>query len=85
MTFREQERSGRVLDSRPKGHGFEPYRRHSLWSLSMTHLSLLGTGSTRKTCPYMTERLLMGRKESNQTNIWGAPSVVITRGATIYQ
>ena len=22
----------------------------------------------RKTCPYITERLLMGRKESNQTN-----------------
>ena len=26
--------SGRVLDSRPKGSGFEPHRRHSIVSLS---------------------------------------------------
>ena len=31
--------SGRVLDSRPKGRGFEPHRRHCLLSLSKTHLS----------------------------------------------
>ena len=31
--------SGRVLDSRPKGRGFEPHRRHCVVSLSMTHLS----------------------------------------------
>ena len=42
--------SGRVLDSRPRGRGFEPQRRHCVVSLSTT------------------ERLLMGRKESNQTN-----------------
>ena len=39
-----------------------------LWSLSETHLSKLSTGSTQEDCPYITERLLMGRKESNQTN-----------------
>ena len=33
-----------------------------LWSLSKTHLSLV----SRKTRPCLTERLLMGRKESNQ-------------------
>ena len=38
---------------------------NALWSLSKTHLSELCTGSTR---PCLTERLLMGRKESNQTN-----------------
>ena len=28
---------GRVLDSRPRGHGFEPHRRHCVVSLSKTH------------------------------------------------
>ena len=31
--------SGRVLDSRPKGRGFEPHGRHCVVSLSKTHLS----------------------------------------------
>ena len=31
--------SGRVLDSRPRGHMFEPHRVTALWSLSKTHLS----------------------------------------------
>ena len=31
--------SGRVLDSRPKGRGFVPHRRHCVVSLSKTHLS----------------------------------------------
>ena len=46
--------SGRVLDSRPKGRRFEP-------------LSLVLV-QPRKTSPFITERLLMGHKESNQTN-----------------
>ena len=29
--------SGRVLDSRPRGPGFEPHRRHCVMSLSKTH------------------------------------------------
>ena len=29
--------SGRVLDSRPRGHGFQPHRRHCVVSLSKTH------------------------------------------------
>ena len=40
--------SGRVLDSRPKGRGFEPHRRHCVVSLSKTHLSLFSTGSTQE-------------------------------------
>ena len=66
--------SGRVLDSRPRGGGFKPHWRHCLWSLSKTHLSLskthlslLSTGSIQED-PSLTERLLIGRKESNQTN-----------------
>ena len=39
----------------------------ALWSLSKTHPSLVLVQS-RNTCPCLTERLLMGRKESNQTN-----------------
>ena len=60
--------SGRVLDSRPKGRGFEPHRRHCVVSLSKTYLSLLSTGSTQEDPSRITERLLSGRKESNQTN-----------------
>ena len=40
--------SGIVLDSRLRGHGFEPRGRHCLLSLSKTHLSLLSTGSTQE-------------------------------------
>ena len=40
--------SGRVLDLRPKGCGFEPHRRHCIVSLSKTHKSLLSTGSTQE-------------------------------------
>ena len=29
--------SGRVLDSRPRGRGFEPHRRHCVVFLSKTH------------------------------------------------
>ena len=36
--------------------------------LEQEHNSYLSTGSTRKTCPYITEILLIGCKESNQTN-----------------
>ena len=40
-----------------------------LWSLSKTHLSKLSTGSTQEDRPCLTERLLMGCKESNQTKL----------------
>ena len=40
--------SGRVFDSRRKGHGFEPHRYHCVVSLSKTHSSLLSTGSTQE-------------------------------------
>ena len=41
-----------------------------LLSFSKTHLSWLSTGSTQKTCPCLTERLLMGGKESNQNLLY---------------
>ena len=61
--------SGRVLDSRPKGRGFEPHRRHCIVSLSKNINPSLVLVQPRKIRPFITERLLMGRKESNQTNI----------------
>ena len=60
--------SGRALDSRPKGSGFEPHRRHCVVSLSKSINPSLVLVQTRKTRPFITERLMMGRKESNQTN-----------------
>ena len=60
--------SGRVLDSRPKGRGFEPHRRHCVVSLSKNINPSLVLVQPRKTRPFITEILLMGRKELNQTN-----------------
>ena len=56
--------SGRVLDSRPRGSGFEPHCVVSLTKYINPSLVLV---QPRKTHPFITERLLMGRKESNQT------------------
>ena len=60
--------SGRVLDSRPKGRGFEPHQRHFVVSSSNNINLSLVLVQPRKTRPFITERLLMGGKESNQTN-----------------
>ena len=59
--------SGRVLDSRPKGCGFKPHRHHCVVSLSKNNIPSLVLVHPRKTRPFITERLLMGCKESNQT------------------
>ena len=63
-----RERSGRVLDLRPKGRVFEPHRRHCVVSLSKNINPSLVLVQPRKTRPFITERLLMGRKKSSQTN-----------------
>ena len=60
--------SGRVLDLRPRGLRFEPHRRHCVLSLSKNINPSLVLGQPRITCPFITERLLMGRQESNQIN-----------------
>ena len=59
--------SGRMLDSRPRGCGFEPHRSHCIVSLSKNINPSLVLVQPRKTRPFITERLLMERKESNQT------------------
>ena len=68
-TTQEMELSGIVLDSRPRGRAFEPHRRHCVVALSKNINPSLVLVQPRKTCSYITERLLMGRKETNQTNI----------------
>ena len=60
--------SGRVIDSKPRGRGSKPHRRHSVVSLSKNINPSLVLVQPRKTRPFVTERFLMGRKESNQTN-----------------
>ena len=60
--------NGRGLDSRPKGRGFQPHRRHWVVSLSKNINFSLVLVQPRKTRPFITERLLMGHKESNETN-----------------
>ena len=62
--------SGRVLVSRPKGRGFEPHRRHCVVSLSKNINPSLVLVQPRKTRPFITERLLMGRKESDQNLLY---------------
>ena len=54
-------------DSIPKGSGFEPHQRHCVVSLRKNINPSLVLVQPRKTCPFITEKLLMGREESNQT------------------
>ena len=60
--------SGRVLDSGSRDRGFEPLRHHCVVPLSKNINPSLELVQPRKTRPFMTERLMMGRIESNQTN-----------------
>ena len=60
--------SGRVLDQRPRGRWFKPHLRHCVVSLSKNINPSLVLVQPRKTRAFITVRLLMGRKESNQTN-----------------
>ena len=66
------ERSGsvvRALHSRPRGCWFEPHRLHCIVSLGKNINPSLVLVQSRKTRPFIIERLLLGRKESKQTNI----------------
>ena len=57
--------SGRVLDWRLRGSGFEPHQSHFVASLSKNINPSLVLVQPRKTRPFITERLLTGCKESN--------------------
>ena len=56
-----------MLNSRLRDHGFQPHQRHCVVSLSKNINPCLELVQPRKTRPYINERLLMGRKELNQT------------------
>ena len=60
------EPSGSVLDSRPRVRASPASLCCGLWARHIYPSLVLF--QPRKTCPCFTERLLMGRKESNQTN-----------------
>ena len=60
--------SDRVLDSRPRDPLFKPHRHHCVVSLSKNINPSLVLVQPRKTHPFITERLLMGCKESNLTH-----------------
>ena len=60
--------SGRVLDWRPRGRGFEPHWHYSVVSLSKNINPSLVLIQPRKTCPFITERLLMGCKNQIKQN-----------------
>ena len=57
-----------VLDSRPRGGRFKPHQCHSIVSLNKNIIPSIVLVQPKKTHPFITEGLLMGRKESNQTN-----------------
>ena len=85
---RECSGSGRVFDSRRRGLGFEP---HCVVSLSKNINPSLVLVQPRKTPPYITERLLMGRKESNQAKknktkpTWSGRDLTVGGSVTCFQ
>ena len=60
--------SGIVIDSRPRAAGLSLTGITALCHLARHIDPSLVLVQPRKTHPYITERLLMGRKESNQTH-----------------
>ena len=57
-----------LIDSRPMGCRFQSHQGHCVVSFSKNIKPSLLLVQPRKTRPFITERLLMGRKESNETN-----------------
>ena len=53
--------------------GFESHQCHCVVSLSKNINPSLVLVQPKKTGPFITERLLMGHRESNQTNIFPPP------------
>ena len=61
--------SGSVVECLTRDRGFEPHQRHCVVSLSKNINPSLVLVQPRKTRPFITERLLMGRRiKSNKTN-----------------
>ena len=74
----KRECSGSVVES--LGRRFEPHLRHCVVYLSKNINHSLVLVQPRKTRPFITERLLMGCKESNQTKTnHGNKAVMLVR------
>ena len=58
-----------MVECSGRGCGFKPHRCHCVVSFSKSLVLV----QPRKIRPYITERLLMGRKESNQTDLMKVP------------
>ena len=71
-------------DSRPRGRGFEPHRCHCVVSLSKNINPSLVLVQSWKTHPFVTEILLIGRKESNQRNKQARVKPYTGKGKTLY-
>ena len=56
-----------MVECLTRDRGFQTHPRHCVVSLSKNINPSLVLVQPRKTLPFITERLLMGRKESNQT------------------
>ena len=69
LSYDAKKPSDRVLDSRPKGRGIEPHRRHCVVSLSRHITHSLVLAQPKKTCLYITEILLMGRNNINSSKV----------------
>ena len=67
VTVFVRERSGSVVECLTRDRGFEPHRRHCVVSLNINPSVILV--QPRKTRPFLTERLLMGRKGSNKQHL----------------
>ena len=79
-----RERSGSVLEclTRERGAaGLSLTGITALWSLSKTHYPSLVLVQPRRVRPCLNERLLMGCKESNQTN---KQTCLVTNESTTY-
>ena len=66
------EHSGSVVECFNRDRGaakFEPHRHHCIVSLSKNIYPSLVLDQSRKTHPFITERLLMSHKESNQKSV----------------
>ena len=70
----------------PRGRGFEPHRRHCVVFLEQGTLILaykIVLVQPRKTRPCLTERVLMERKESNQSKKTTTTTTAAAAAATV--
>ena len=68
-----------------EGRKLEPHRRHCAVSLRKNISPSLVLAKPRKTSPFITEILLIGRKESNQTNKNGNYTIKLQKVSLVWR